>query len=56
MNVRHVYPVRDLATHDTESEGAGCPCGPRVEYLDEGCVVVHNAWDGRGDSFDPEAA
>jgi len=45
MNVWHVYPENDLVPHILL--GTECPCGPRVEWLDEGCVVVHNAWNER---------
>lgn len=41
----HVYPLNDQREHDTEE--VGCPCGPRVEAVEEECLVVHNSFDGR---------
>jgi hypothetical protein len=41
----HVYPVDDLAEHDTESEN--CPCGIRVIEESHGRVIVHSSFDGR---------
>ncbi len=38
----HVYPVNDLKEH--ELEGTDCWCHPDVV---DGCVVVHNSFDGR---------
>lgn len=39
----HIYPGEDLVAHETE--GAECPCGPRVEC--DGELVIHNSWDER---------
>lgn len=50
VSIFHVYPEHDLVPHETE--GDSCPCGPRVEYLDEGVVVIHNAWDERIEGID----
>lgn len=45
-DIYHVYPVNDLAEHDTESRD--CPCGPRIEVQPNGSIlVIHNAWDAR---------
>jgi hypothetical protein len=45
FNDVHVYPVNDLVPHDTETRE--CVCGLRLEFSDEGCVVIHRAWDER---------
>lgn len=45
MSVQHVYPVADLIEHETE--GDDCPCGPTVEFVDGGSVVVHHSLDKR---------
>ena len=41
----HVWPIDDLIDHDLDLDGAGCPCGPRVE--EDGDVVIHHSLDGR---------
>lgn len=41
----HVLPIDDLVEH--EEEGDDCVCGPRVEFVEGGKVVVHNSLDGR---------
>ncbi|WP_163275331.1 hypothetical protein [Cellulomonas iranensis] len=45
MGVVHVIPVDDLIEH--EEAGDGCPCGPHVEFVSGGQVVVHHSLDGR---------
>lgn len=45
MSVQHVYPVNDLVEH--ELEGDDCVCGPTVEFVDGGSVVVHHSLDNR---------
>ena len=44
-NIAHVTPVEDLCEHDLHD--FRCVCGPRVEYVEDGWVVVHQALDGR---------
>ena len=49
MAVVHVTPVDDLVEHE-EFGGAlcDCPCGPDVEFVDGGgIIVVHHSLDGR---------
>jgi hypothetical protein len=41
MDYVHVYPLHDIAPHNTDS--AVCPCNPRTEDN----VVIHNSFDGR---------
>lgn len=46
----HVYPVRDLLPHDTETDG--CWCGPTTEPVmrsdgSNGWLVTHHSLDGR---------
>jgi hypothetical protein len=41
----HIYPEGDLKPHNTDSRL--CDCRPRLEHYDEGCLVIHNSWDGR---------
>jgi hypothetical protein len=50
VNIEHIYPLDDLAAHNTN--GGPCSCQPRVESGDiEGYVVkvlvIHNSFDGR---------
>ena len=45
MSVQHVYPLGDTIDH--ELEGDDCPCGPTVEFVTGGSVVVHHSLDGR---------
>lgn len=45
MTILHVYPVDDTFPHITE--GAGCPCKPKIEDCEGGTLIIHNAWDGR---------
>jgi len=41
----HVLPVDDLFEHN---QSAHCHCSPRVEYVEDGGVlVIHNSYDGR---------
>ena len=49
-DIIHVYPVRDLIEHDTNSDE--CVCGPTTEAVPRedgsfGWVVVHHSLDGR---------
>lgn len=45
MSVIHVEPVNDLIAHEDSDE---CPCGPSVEFVEFGGVVIaHNSLDGR---------
>lgn len=43
-NTWHVTPNGDLHPHTDTAE---CPCVPRIEYMDNGALVVHNSWDER---------
>ena len=43
---RHVYPVADVIGHNTDNFDE-CICGPDVEYVDGGTLLVHHALDGR---------
>lgn len=45
VSVQHVYPVDDLAEHDTD--GGDCVCGPTVEFVVGGWVFVHRSFDSR---------
>lgn len=40
----HVVPIEDLIEHE---ESEGCVCGPEVESVDSGWLVVHHSLDGR---------
>ncbi|MCU1500571.1 MAG: hypothetical protein JWM47_4524 [Acidimicrobiales bacterium] len=42
----HVFPLEDVVEHDTNNFDE-CICGPEVQYLDDGCIVIHHALDGR---------
>lgn len=44
MNERHVVPAADLVAHEDSED---CVCGPRVEFVTGGKVVVHSALDAR---------
>jgi hypothetical protein len=44
-NIAHVTPVDDEIAHDLRD--FRCVCGPKVEFVFEGWVVVHQALDGR---------
>jgi hypothetical protein len=42
----HITPVDDTQEHI--EEGQSCPCGPTVELLPDGSIMIsHNSWDGR---------
>jgi hypothetical protein len=42
----HVYPVNDLVEHETG--GDDCVCGPDVEFVDGGGILIsHHSLDGR---------
>ncbi|HEV2929373.1 MAG TPA: hypothetical protein VGW74_11830 [Propionibacteriaceae bacterium] len=52
MTTVHVIPVNDLIEHDTDTDGDGCACGPKVEPVQRddgsyGWVLVHASLDGR---------
>lgn len=56
MYTYHVYPVRDLIEHDTDTDS--CVCGPRVEPVPRddgsmGWVLVHHSLDGREKAEQP---
>lgn len=40
----NVMPVGDIYPHD---ESVTCSCGPEIEKIGGGKVIIHNAWDGR---------
>ena len=40
----HIIPINDLHPH---SEDDKCECKPKVEVVDGGVLVIHNAYDGR---------
>ena len=44
-NIVHITPVDDEIEH--QHFGFGCVCGPTVECVPDGWVVVHEALDGR---------
>ena len=48
----HVLPLNDLKPH---TESVACRCVPSVENIEEGVVIVHNAYDGREFFEDEEA-
>jgi len=54
MSVVHVYPVDDTYPHITE--GAGCPCKPKIEPCEGGTLVIHNSYDGRENAEKPVRA
>jgi hypothetical protein len=41
----HVLPINDLEPHD--EEGTICKCEPKVEFVEGGMLVIHNAYDQR---------
>jgi len=41
----HVLPVNDLEPHDEDS--TQCKCHPKVEFVEGGILVTHNAFDQR---------
>jgi len=43
--ITHVLPINDLKPH--EGESTVCECEPRVEFVDGGILVIHNAYDNR---------
>lgn len=49
-DIYHVLPVNDILQH-TEEEY--CRCRPRVDVYENGVVVVHQAFDLRGE-FHPQ--
>jgi len=44
VSTRHVVPIGDVIEHEL---GDDCPCGPRVEFVTGGSVVVHYSLDNR---------
>ena len=40
-----LHPVKDKIPHDLPSED--CICGPTVQHLEDGNVIVHHSLDGR---------
>lgn len=44
MEAMHVLPVNDLKEHE---ESEHCHCQPKVEYEENGKVIIHNSYDGR---------
>lgn len=50
MTTVHVYPDKDLISHETE--GDECPCGPDTEPVPRadgsyGWLITHHSLDGR---------
>lgn len=46
-DIRHVWPESDTFEHNLDDDGF-CVCGPRMEELDWGGVmVIHNSFDRR---------
>lgn len=45
MNRVHVIPCNDLIEHTNEDDD--CVCGPDVEFVSGGAVIVHHSLDGR---------
>lgn len=45
MSTQHVYPLDDLIEHDTDDDD--CVCGPTVEFVTGGKVVIHHSLDNR---------
>jgi hypothetical protein len=41
----HIMPVNDLIDH--KEVGDDCICGPRVEFLSGGNLIIHHSLDGR---------
>lgn len=50
MNVQHVVPVGDVVDHDRSTDD--CVCGPDIEFVDGGYIVVHHSLDGREQFLD----
>ncbi len=46
MSSQHVHPVADLIDHDTDHDD-DCVCGPTVEFVPGGKVIVHHSLDNR---------
>lgn len=44
--VWHVYPTEDEREHDT-NKGPQCHCNPKLQNVEGGTVVIHNAYDCR---------
>ena len=44
MAIIHIIPVNDTKEHEEETT---CHCNPRVDVVEGGMIVVHNAYDGR---------
>lgn len=41
----HVVPIDDLMEYS--EDGDVCGCGPHVEFVEGGKVIVHHSLDGR---------
>lgn len=54
MSVVHVYPLNDTYPHITE--GAGCPCKPKIEEVEGGMTIPRNSYDGREHAEQPVSA
>lgn len=44
MSRQHVYPVNDLIEHEDSDD---CICGPDLEFVSGGVVILHHSLDGR---------
>lgn len=42
--IAHVIPLNDLREHE---ESEFCHCEPRVEYEENGRIIVHHSYDHR---------
>ena len=40
----HLVPVDDTEEHEVD---VGCGCCPMIEWMANGFLVLHNAYDGR---------
>lgn len=40
----NVTPCNDLRYHKEDST---CPCKPKIEFVDDNILIVHNSFDGR---------
>ena len=45
LHVLHILPKDDVFSH---TERPLCPCGTQRDYVMDGVVYLHRAWDGRG--------
>lgn len=44
MERYHILPINDIKEH---CEDINCHCKPRVEYINDNLLIIHNAYDGR---------